>query len=112
MTAPRIPRPRPGILRGLRRACRRIAWAAPAVFERAAPLLLAALTGLILGLSVEDRRAADQVYVAEVRAVAAKRRQIAAQALASQYAIACGSRLSLPIESVPEIIPTATGGQP
>lgn len=117
---PRIPRPRQPVLpnawatlhRCLRRNWRRLTWGAPAAAERVLPLLVCFAGGVVIGLTAADQRADDELYAAEARAVLAKRRQIAAENLAGQYAAACGQRLSWPVESTPEIIPTAAGGRP
>lgn len=114
MTPPRIPRHRSPILADLRRSAARhwqgLAWALPILSERLLPWLMVFTAGFIFGMSAVDRRAEDEVRAAEVRAVAAKRRQLAAEQIASQYALACGPRLSSPIRRGVETVSTETGG--
>lgn len=95
MIGPRIPRPRASVLEP--------GWAESVLL----PLVLTFAVGVLLGLACQDRRLLDERDEARAAALQAQRRAAAAHHLAGQWAAACSPVMSLPIESMPEVIPSA-----
>lgn len=75
---------------------------------RVIPLLAAFALGVILANQADERRSADRLVQAH-RAAQEARQEAKHQArLAGLYATACGPLLSLPVESTPELIASAS----